>query len=174
MKMKMKYVRHAVCLFLMLFCCSCAHGVRLNAEGVTGADMAGTFTTIIYGCNYTDDPESVAFLDREGDRYTMEPYAPDFKYRVIRNMSGKDAFAAAEGFLHCSTAFQGYQIREVRAPGGGVIGYEVRQRFYPFVYGADDMLSVDYWLKDDRVIIQIGLHPWAEHFFFGGSGAIED
>lgn len=174
MKMNLKHVRHAVCLFSLLCCCSCAHGVRLHVQGVTAADMAGAFTTIIYGCNYADDPESVAFLDKEGDRYTVEPYAPAFKYRMIRNVSGKEAFAAAERFLQCSTAFQGYQIREIRAPGGGVIGYEVRPRFYPFVYGADDMLSVDYWLKDDKVVAMIRLTPWAEHFFYGGSGAIED
>lgn len=171
----LKNAVYAACLFVFLFFASCTPGgVRLSVQGIDAVDAAGTYTAVLYGCNFNDDPESIAFLDREGDPYVMEPYAPSFNFRTVKGLGAKDAFDLAEGFLHCSTSLQGYQIRQISAPGAGVIGYEVRPLSYPFVYGADDMLTVDYWMKDGRVTIFIRLKPWAEHFFFGGSSSIED
>ncbi len=158
----------------MLCCLSCAPGIRLQTQEVRDTEAAGTYTTIFYGCTYNDDLESVAFLDRDGDRYTLAPYAPDFRYRVIGGMDAQDAFTQAERFLHCSTAFQGTRLREIIAPGGERIGYEIRPVYHSFVYGAGDPISVDYWLKGDAVVVQIRLTPWAENLLFGGSSTIEE
>jgi hypothetical protein len=174
MRIPVKAVCHAVCLSAMLFCFSCTPGISLRVQEVRDTDVTGTYTTIFYGCTYSDDLESVAFLDRDGDRYTMAPYAPDFRYRVIKGMDAKEAFSKAEGFLHCNTAFQGSQLREIIAPGGERVGYEIRPVYYAFVYGAGDPISVDYWLKGDTVVIQIRLTPWAERFLFGGSSAVDE
>ncbi len=170
----MKAVCQAVCLSAVLFCLSCSPGISLRTQDVRDAEVAGTYTTIFYGCTYFDDFETVAFLDRDGDRYTMEPYAPDFRYRVKKGMVAQEAFAHAEGFLNCSTAFAGYRLRGIIAPGGETIGYEMRPVYNPIVYGAGDMISVDYWLRGNTVVIQIRLDRWMEHFLFGGSGVTED
>ena len=170
-----KYICPAILLLLCLLSFSCTPGgVRLSAQGVSAVEPTGTYTAILYGCNFTDDPYSVAFLDKEGDAYAMEPYAPPYNYRIATGVGAKDAFTMAEGFLHCSTALQSYLLKEVVVPGGGIIGYEIRPLYYPFVYGAGDMLSVDYWLNDGRVMIHIRLEPWADHLFFGGSSSIEN
>lgn len=165
---------HAVCLSAMLCCLSCTPGIRLQTQEVRNTAEDGTFTTIFYGCTYNDDLESVAFLDRDGDRFVMAPYAPDFRYRVIKGMDAPEAFAQAEGFLHCSTALQGYQVREIITPSGERVGYEIRPVYDAFVYGAGDLISVDYWLKGDTVVVQIRLSRSAEKLLFGGSSVIDE
>ncbi len=174
MRIPKKAVSHAVCLSVMLICLSCTPGIRLRTQEVRDTEAAGTYTTIFYGCTYFDDLESVAFLDRDGDRYTMAPYAPDFRYWVVKGMAAKEAFAKAEEFLHCSADFQGSQLREIITPGGERVGYEIRPSYYSFVYGAGDLISVDYWLKGDTIVVQISLTPWAENLLFGGSSTIEE
>jgi len=174
MKISVKDVCHAICLSALLFCFSCTPGIRLQTKEVRDTEATGTYTTIFFGCTFNDDLESVAFLDRDGDRYTMAPYAPDFRYRVIKGMDAKEAFSKAEGFLHCSTSFQGLRLREIIAPGGERVGYEIRPVYYAFVYGAGDLISVDYWLKGDTVVVQISLTPWAEKMLSSGSSAIDE
>ena len=104
----------------------------------------------------------------------MAPYAPDFRYRVTKGIEAPEAFARAEGFLHCSTAFQGPRLREIITPGGERVGYEIRPVYDAFVYGAGDLISVDYWLKGDTVVVQIRLSRWAESLLFGGSSVIDE
>ncbi len=40
--------------------------------------ISGVFTIILYG----NDLETIAILGKEGERYTFEPFAPEFKYTV--------------------------------------------------------------------------------------------
>jgi len=174
MKIPVREVCHAICLLAFLFCFSCTPGIRLQTQEVRETEATETYKTILFGCTYNDDLESVAFLDREGDRYTMAPYAPDFRYRIITGLAAKEAFSRAEGFLQCSTAFQGFQVREIIAPGGERVGYEIRPVYHAFVYGAGDPISVDYWLKGDTVVVQIRLTPWAEKLLSGGSSVIDE
>jgi len=89
-------------------------------------------------------------------------------------MEVPEAFAHAEVFLNCSTAFQGTRLREIIAPGGEKIGYEIRPVYQSFVYGAGEPVSIDYWLKGDTVIVQIRLDRQLENFLFGGSSTIEE
>ena len=161
------------CLFVMLFCLSCTLGGSLHVQGAQDADMTGTYTVILYGCNFNEDLETIAFLDREGDQYTIEPYAPDFKYRTRKGMGATDAFVKAEEFIQCNTAFKGSQLREVIAPNGKTVGYEIRPFYDAIVYGAGDVLAVDYFLKGDKVVAQIRLAPSVERRVSGGSSATE-
>jgi hypothetical protein len=174
MRISAKSIRYAICLFVLVCCLACAPGIRLNVQGTPDAEVAGIYTVIFYGCNFSEDPETVAFLDREGDPYTLEPYAPDSNYRVGQGVPAKDAFIMADHFLRCNTAFRGTQTRRIVGPGGETVGYEVRPFYDALVYGAGDVLAVDYWLKGDRVVAYIRLNPAVEHLLHGGSSTIED
>ena len=55
---------------------------QLRTEEVREGDVKGVFTLILYGARDINDIETLAILDLEGDQYTLEPYAPDFDYKV--------------------------------------------------------------------------------------------
>ena len=55
---------------------------HLRTEEVKEDDVKGVFTLILYGARDINDIETLAILDREGDQYTLEPYAPAFDYKV--------------------------------------------------------------------------------------------
>ncbi len=151
-------------LFLMatLFCISCTPGVRLNYQGAPASEVKGSYTVIFYGCNFFNDLETIAFLDREGDQYTFEPYAPEFKYRVKKGVDAKDAIEEAMKFVSCNAAFRRAQLSSILAPNGDTLGYEVRPLYQSFVYGVDDVLYTDYRLKDNKVVIFVRLVPSVE------------
>jgi hypothetical protein len=154
----------AACLFfaLILACQACTLGKGLRTETVKSMDTTGTYTLILFGGNHLNDLETVAFLDKEGDAYTFEPYSPDFLYEVIRGMDPKDAFAAAEKFVRFHPAFHGEQMAAILAEQGNVIGYELRPLYMPLAFGTDDVLDIYYRLKDGKVIITVRLKPSVE------------
>jgi hypothetical protein len=141
---------------------SCAPGIRLNTRGVQGPEPTGNYTVIYYGCNFLNDLETIAFLEREGGEYHFEPYAPDFRYRVKKGVPPKEASETAMKFVSCNNSFSRAQIRSVLAPNGETIGYEVRPLYLPFTYGSDDVLDVNYRLKEGKVVITIRLLPSIE------------
>lgn len=135
---------------------SCAPGVRLNTTA-QGSEIKGNYTVIFYGCNFLNDLETVAFLVKEGGEYSFEPYAPDFKYRMNKGLSSEEAISTALKFVNCNTSSGRVKVSSILAPDGKTIGYEVRPLYLPFTYGVDDVLDVDYWLKDNRVVITVRL-----------------
>jgi hypothetical protein len=151
-------------------CFSCAIGTRLNTGWARGADVTGAYTLILYGCNFFDDFETVAILDKEGDQYTFEPFAPTFKYRVERDVSSKKALEKAEKFVHCHTAVQRSQLSRIVDVLGNTIGYEVRPLYAPFAFGFEDVLDIGYWLKDSRVIVRIRPILSIENMLQGDAG----
>ena len=167
---KTTYLAAFVFLLTVFFCVSCAPGIRLNTQGAQDSEVTGTYTVIFYGCNYFNDLETIAFLDKEGDRYTFEPYAPDFKYRVKKRVAAKEALAEAENFLSCNGSFKRAQLSSIIAPDGDILGYEVRPLYYSFAYGGEDILYTDYRLKGDKVIIKMWLNPSIENMLQGGNG----
>lgn len=138
---------------------SCAPGIRLNTQGGQDSKITGNYTVINYGCNFFNDLETIAFLAKEDGKYPFEPYAPDFKYRVIKGLSAEDAIATAMKFVKCDASYSHAQVRSIFAPDGETIGYEVRPLYLPFTYGVDDVLDVNYWLKDGKVVITVRLAP---------------
>ncbi|MDA8078821.1 MAG: hypothetical protein M0Z79_07775 [Nitrospiraceae bacterium] len=168
MKKNIKILCMAVILLAASVSASCMSGVRLNTQGARDSEVAGTYSVIFYGCNFNNDFETVAFLDKDGDGYAFEPYAPDFKYRVKRGLGAKDALSEAERFVNCGTAFRNIQLYKIIGPRGDILGYEVRPLYYPFVYGADDVLYTGYALRGDKVVITVSLAPWVENMLSGG------
>jgi hypothetical protein len=160
--MKIKNMLFPLFLLCALSYTSCTPGIRLNTQAAQDSQVAGTYTVIFYGCNFLDDLETIAFLDKEDDRYTFEPFAPDFNYRVKKGIDAKDALAEATKFISCNSSFSRAQLSRILAPDGDTIGYEVRPLYHSFTYGVNDVLSTDYRIKGDKVVITVGLVPSVE------------
>jgi len=169
----MKNARSACLVAFLLsvpFCVSCTPGIRLNTQGYYSA-VTGTYNVIFYGCNYLNDLQTIAFLDRADDRFTFEPFAPAFNYRVKKGVDANEALTEAYNFVNCNTSFRSAQLSRIMAPNGETLGYEVRPLYSPITYGVEDVLDIDYRLKDDRVVITIRLVPSVERLLQHGSGA---
>jgi hypothetical protein len=123
-------------------------------------EIKGTFTLILYGHGYLDDLETLAILDAEGDRYVLEPFLPDFDYRIKKGIPAREALKEAEGFVNFHPSFWRSQLSRVVDREGNAIGYEVRPLYRPFTFGVSDVLDVNYWLKaEGRVKVTIRLIP---------------
>jgi len=161
-------------LLCLLLCFSCAPGIRLNTQEVTDSQVTGAYELILYGCNFNNDLETIAFLQKEGARYKFEPYAPDFSYKTKKGVPAKEALQEARDFVNCSTSFSRSQLSSIVGPDGDILGYEVRPLYHPFTYGVDDVLNTYYRLKGDRVVITVRLIPSVETMLQdGGPGERE-
>jgi hypothetical protein len=135
----------------------------LRTEEAKPEEMKGTFTLILYGGSYLDDLETIALLDSEGDQYVLEPFAPDFDYRMKKGVPAQEAFKEAEKFVNFHPSFWRSQLSRILDKEGKAIGYEVRPLYRPFTYGISDILDVNYWLKEKgRVKVTIRLIPSIE------------
>lgn len=172
----MKKVENAqiVCLAALLlstlFFVSCTSAIRLNTQGAQDSEVAGSYRVILYGCNFNNDLETIAFLDKEDDQYTFEPYAPDFKYKVKKGVAAKEALAKAKAFVNCNTSFLRAETYKIIGSSGEILGYEVRPLYDPLTYGAADVLLPSYSLKGDKVVIKIRLNHSVDMMLEGGGG----
>lgn len=152
----------AAVLFLVLFLQSCMGGTSLRTEAAGTGEPKGSYTLILFGGNFSDDLETVALLDREDDSYTIEPYAPDFRYRTKKGVPADRAIKEAEHFISLHPSFSKAQLRSIRDIGGNIIGYEYRPLYLPFEYGFDDVMDIDYLLQGEKVLAKIRLKPFLE------------
>ena len=157
-------------LLLASLLSSCASGVRLKTQGAQDSEVAGRYRVIFYGCNFLNDLETVAFLDKEEDKYSFDPYAPEFNYREKAGLDGPTALAAAEHFLNCNGSYSRTQLLRVIGPDNDIAGYELRPLYVPFTYGVDDVLETDYVIRGDKVVIYIRLIPAVERRLRDGRG----
>jgi hypothetical protein len=134
----------------------------LRTEEVKEGDVKGVFTLILYGARDINDIETLALLDIEGDKYTLEPYAPTFDYKVKKGLSEKAALNEAYKFIGYHNAFLRPQLSKIIDDKGNTIGYEVMPLYMPFVFGRSDVLEVDYSLKGDKVKVTIRIIPSIE------------
>jgi len=135
---------------------------HLRTEEVKEDDVKGVFTLILYGARDINDIETLAILDLEGDQYTLEPYAPDFDYKVKKGLSEKTALKEAYEFISYHNSFLRPQVSKIINSKGNTIGYEVMPLYLPFVFGRSDVLEVDYWLRDGKVKVTIRIIPSIE------------
>ncbi len=150
-----------------MLCCivllqACAGGKNLRTSPARGGDLQGTYALILYGGNYADDLETIAILDKEGDRYAFEPFAPSFSYRIITGQTAEHAVPAAEQFISRHPSYNRMQVQAILDEQGSVIGYEWRPLYLPLAFGTDDVLDVDYILRGEKVIVNIRLKPSVE------------
>jgi hypothetical protein len=149
-------------LACILFLQACMQGKRLMTGPGNKPDVQGTYILILYGGNYSGDLETVAILDREGDRYTFEPYAPAFNFKVIKGQTADHALPAAEQFVRRHPSYQGEVLHSILDETGAVIGYELRPLYLPLVYGVSDVLDVDYLIRGEKVIVTVKVKPFIE------------
>jgi len=143
----------------------------LKTEESKAVDITGIFTLILYGGRFSDDIETIAILDYEGDQYPFEPYAPEFDYKIKKKIPAKEALAESEKFVSFHNTFHRSQLSRIIDNKGSTIGYEVRPLYQPFVYGVSDVLEVNYWLKENnKVKVTIRLTPSVERTRFPGAG----
>jgi len=135
---------------------------HLKTEAAKPADVQGTFTLLLYGCSSRDDLTNAAILDKEGDPYTFEIYAPDFSYTSKAGLSAAEALQEAERFVRCNIQSDRSQLRRVLNPAGTVIGFELRPLYSVGTFGRDDLLDVRYVIKDRKIIVHIELDPAIE------------
>lgn len=131
----------------------------LKTEEVKAEEITGTFTLVLYGGRHINDLETAAFLDKDGDQYEFEPYAPEFDYKIKRGVPAEEALKEAKKFISFHNAFWRSQLNKILDEKGNVIGYELRPLYRPFVYGRDDLLEIYYRIKGSKVIIEIRLTP---------------
>jgi hypothetical protein len=158
--MKKRLTSSAIVLFLMalsLAASSCSLGNRLALKSAEEQDVTGTFRLILYGCTHYDDLETIAILDKEGDRFAFEPFAPDFIYRVKKGVTAKTALSEAKQFANCHNAFRRTQLSRLVDASGETLGFEMRPLYMPFVFGVEDVLRTDYRIEDDKIIVTIRL-----------------
>jgi hypothetical protein len=133
------------------------------------SEITGTFSLILYGGRFSDDVETIAILDLEGDGYTLVPFAPDFDFRIKKGLSAKEALEQAQKFVNFHNAFWRSQLSRITDNNGGTIGYELRPLYLPFYFGVSDIFDVYYWLKENgRVKVTIKLIPFVERLRLPG------
>ena len=151
-------------------------GVKpLKTELANAAEIKGVFSVILYGGAHADDLETVALLDNEGDKFTLEPFAPDFDYVIKKGLTAEEALKAAEKFVSFHPSFWRTQLIKVIDPEGNAIGFELKPLYLPFIYGTSDVLDIYYWpKKDGKIKVTITLIPSLKSLKFhpGGDGGL--
>jgi hypothetical protein len=155
-------------LLLLLTTVSLSHAKYLKTEEIKAEEVTGSFTLILYGGRHSNDLETIAILDKEGDQYEFEPYAPEFDYQVKKGVNAGDALNEANKFVSFHNAFWRSQLSRILDEKGNTIGYELRPLYRPFVYGRDNLLEVYYKIKDNKVIAYIRLIPEVFNTLFFG------
>lgn len=163
-----RYVIVSLLITALMTVGSCSFGPRLDLQEAGFSEVTGTYTLIFYGCNYFDDPETIAILGKEGGQFVFEPYAPQFNYRTKKGLPAKEALEEAARFIHCHSSYKGSQLRSIVENDGHILGYELRPLYFPFTFGMDDVLDTFYWIRDDKVNVSIKLKPSIERLLNGG------
>lgn len=167
----MEYMTKTIVIVIAVFViftigCSVAIKQNVKTESVRSEDIEGVYTLLLYGSRHSNDIETAAILDKEGDKYTFELYAPDFDYKVIKGVSAKDALNRATGFISWHHFFHRARLSRIFDDKGAIIGYELRPLYDPFAFGVPDVLDIWYRIKDDRVVVRIKLIPMVEKMLF--------
>lgn len=151
-----------VLIAISIILAGCAPVPYLKTEGASLSEPSGNYTLILFGGRYAADLQNVAILDKEGDPYTFEMYAPAFDYKIRHGVSAKEAIQDAERFVRFHYAVRNSQWAKILGPDGGVIGYEVRPLYGRLETGYPDILDITYVMSDKKVIVRISFIPEME------------
>ena len=156
----------SIFLILLVFALSsCAGGKQLRTELAQGSEITGSYNLILFGTRNAYELKTIAFLDKEGDGYELVPYAPDYDYKVIKNLPADEALKRALDYVRWPRDYRSTQICEILDDQGSVIGYEVRPLYDPLAYGISNVLVVQYWVQaGGKVKVTIDLHPTAAEY----------
>jgi hypothetical protein len=140
---------------VVLFGCQADPGLR--TEEVRPQDVQGIFTLILHGARHSDDLETLAVLDLEGDGYGFKVFAPDFDYRAKKGVPAEEALEEALRFVSFHSSFHRSRVSRIIDPQGRTIGYEVRPLYRITEYPISDPLDVHYGLSGADVTVRIRL-----------------
>jgi len=132
---------------------------HLKTEAANAAEVQGTFTLLLYGSSSPNDLANIAILDREGDPYSFEIYAPDFSYTVRAGLNAAQALQEAERFVRRNIQSERSRLHRILSPAGAGIGFELRPLYSAATFGRDDILDVRYSIKDRKIVVRIELDP---------------
>jgi hypothetical protein len=144
-------------ILILLTANACVNVAYLRTDKSEPSEISGTYTLLLYGGRYSEDVENVAILDKEGDRYSFEIYAPEYDYVAKKDIPAREALAEAEKHAGSHRSFFRSALRAILDPESNVIGYELRPLYHVQEFGDPDILYIDYALKDDTVIAKIRL-----------------
>jgi|WetSurMetagenome_2_1015567.scaffolds.fasta_scaffold528688_1 hypothetical protein len=143
----------------------------LKTEAASPKELTGTYRLILYGHRFANDVETVAVFDREGDGYTFDVFAPDFDFKIKKDVPAAEALKEAQEFVSFQRDFWRSQLSKIIDSKGDVVGFELRPLYNPVVYGVSDILDVYYWPKENgRIKVTIKLIPSVEEKRFPGIG----
>lgn len=148
-----------------------AMGPSLKVLDGSESEIEGTFTLILFGARYAEDVQTIAFLDREGDRYTFDVFAPDFDYRVLKSVPARKALEQAKQFVSWHPDYQRTMIGRILDDKGAVIGFEVRPFYRATRFGTSDVMDVSYFQKGDIVSIHVRLKLQVERQLTSGDAS---
>jgi hypothetical protein len=132
---------------------------HLKTEPANPAEVQGTFTLLLYGSSSPNDLANIAILDKEGDPYSFEIYAPDFSYNVQTGLNATQALQEAERFVRRNIQSERTRLHRILSPSGAGIGFELRPLYSVGTFGRDDILDVRYSIKDRTIVVRIELDP---------------
>jgi len=138
---------------LLIIVTGCATSQSLKAVEIQGiGDTTGPYALTLYHEAEYFGLKTIAFLVPEGNGYSLEPYAPDYSYTTIRNISGQDGLGLAIALFSKNRDYTKYEIRRISDPGGKTVGFEIRPLYDATVEGHSNVLSVEYGLSDGGVV----------------------
>lgn len=146
------------CTLFSLITLSCAGFSPIRTSVTDESDISGTYTVILFGGNITNDPRTLAVLDREGDDYTFTPFAREDDYLVRTGFPSDKALAESRYFTGRYTYFMTHQLRKILAPDGTLIGYEMRPLYHIQKFGTADILNVNYRLREKEVLVSVDIN----------------
>ncbi len=126
------------------------------------SEIRGVFSLILFSGPWPGAVANVAFLDREDDRITLEPFAPAFSFRVVKSLTAEEAIAQAEAFVSLHSSFNRSRITRISDDYGRIIGYEIRPLYMQTTFGLEDILDISYRQRDNHIDIYVRIDPDVE------------
>ena len=159
-------------LLACLLSASCASNrAYIQTTDARNSDITGSYTVFLYGANHYNDIATVAILAPTDGQYAFDIYAPDWAYRTVKGVPGKNAVAMAESFVSWHSSVLRTQTAKILLPDGKIIGYEIRPLYMSTEFGRADVMYVDYFPKgNNRIEVHVHLYPDIEKKFISGGG----
>ena len=151
------FVLAAIFLLIIIGLFVLSGDTSLKTETGDPAEVQGTYTLLLYGSGASNDLVNIAILDKEGDAYSFEIYAPDFAYTVQAGRPAVQALQEAERFVRRNIEVERTRLHKVLSPTGAEIGFELRPLYSAAKFGKDDVLAVRYSIRDRRISVHIVL-----------------
>ncbi len=168
-------MRAIICLLISVFLptllltgCATYKGT-LMTQSIGAIEPSGTYTAIRYGSSSYDDYDAFALIVPDSGSYTFEIYKPDFEVRSSSRLSAKQALDLAGTFLGRHPEFARTRISGIVNAGGEVIGYEVRPLFKLTRFGQEDLITINYLLKENNMVeVRVNLDEKVKNILRGG------